>query len=204
MSKGSEEWKVALIEEEDARLKALQKLEAGSLDAGHEWRAWWAAVENVLRLYERVVHGYEHFTPPPKEIITILKGLAGYLAVGSIPGPILAARKEGSHEPGPTERFDIAIAVLYVAAAKEGIKRGTKIIRVDDASPIKTVSIAYGIDKRTIQKWTNKYGVELVIPDPFDSEKLADWMRAAGRRYQQAGRSKRAIERRDRKRRERN
>ena len=194
LSGDSEEWKTALIEEERARLKVLQ-----NIDAGDEWRAWWAAVENVLRLYERVVHGHENYGPPPKEIISILKELVGYLAVGSIPGPILAARKEGAHKPGPTERLDIAIAVLYVAAAKDGIWRA-QFIKIDDASPVKTAADAYGVEKRTIQKWINKYGVELFIPGQFKSATLAALMLVAGQRYQLAGRSKRAIARRDRKR----
>ena len=183
-----DDWHTALFEEERARRELLQQQ-----NVGEACRRWWAAVETVLRLYERSVYGYENYTPPPQELISILKSLAGYLAVGSIPQPIEDARKEGSHKPGPTERLDIAIAVLYVAAAKEGISRGGSILKINDASPIKTVADAYKVEKRTVQKWANKYGVELFIPDPFDSTTLKELLLIAGERYQKAGRSRAAI-----------
>ena len=195
----AEDWRTALIEEERARRVVLQQRTVANV--GDACRRWWAAVETVLRLYERSVYGHENYIPPPKELISILKGLAGYLAVGHIPQFIEDARKEGSHKPGPLERLDIAIAVLYVGAAKEGVSRGGNIIKINDASPIKSVADAYKVEKRTVQKWANKYGIELFIPDPFDSHTLKELMLIAGARYQKAGRSKAAIARRAAKRR---
>jgi hypothetical protein len=58
----------------------------------------------------------------PIPVLGALRGFAGYLAVGQIPGPIAHAATEGRRSFGPSYRRDIGFAVAYILAAKQGIQ----------------------------------------------------------------------------------
>jgi hypothetical protein len=100
--------------------------------------------------------------------------------------------------------MDIMLAILYVAAAQEGISRNGNTMKIVDPSPVKTVATAYGVDRRTVQGWRSKYYVNLHFSMPLDAATLGELMRAAGEQYQVIGRSQAATLRRGNKRRERN
>jgi hypothetical protein len=86
-------------------------------------------------LFERGDTDNENNTPLPSELISDLKGIAGSLAVGKIPVLIDLVRKEGRTKPTPPERMDIMLAILYVAAAQEGISRNGNTMKIVDPSP---------------------------------------------------------------------
>jgi hypothetical protein len=183
----------------------LARRELRKNKTGNACRAWWAAVETVLRLYERnAVDGFKSNTPLPAELISDLKSLAGFLAVGKIPRLIELVRKEGRTKPTPPERLDMIIAILYVAAAKDGIRRNGRTMKIIDPSPIKTVANAYRVEKRTVQKWYREYSVDIASAIPLDSTNLKKLLLIAGEQYQKIGRSQEAIRLRANKRREPN
>jgi hypothetical protein len=115
---------------------------------GDAVRAWWATTETILLLWQRsVANGAESSTPLPPTLISALKMVAGDLAVGKTPQLIALARKEARTKLTPIERLPIIYAVLYVAAAKEGIQRDGKLMKIADGSPIKTVAEAFKVDR---------------------------------------------------------
>jgi hypothetical protein len=111
----------------------------------------------------------------------MIGGLCGYLAVGKVPAPITDVHGAGQKKPGPTERRDIRIAATYVNAAKAG--------KITDATPIKTITKAFGVGQRTAEGWARD-STDLPVETPGILPSLVE---RAGRRYQQAGRSHSAI-----------
>jgi hypothetical protein len=107
----------------------------GSRPDGKILRSWWKSVQELLRAYAIAVARGTPPKPPPAELAQILSGLAGYLAIGQLPGPIYDARKEGRRSPGPDELRDIGWAVAYRQASRpERINHNGETIRVPDAT----------------------------------------------------------------------
>ncbi|MBM0207612.1 hypothetical protein JNW90_35035 [Micromonospora sp. STR1s_5] len=129
----------------------------------------------------------------PFEIAYMLWEHFDMIGVGKIPGPVEASRERGVSSHRPVERKDICCAVAYVVAAKCG--------DVKDRAHVKTVATAFEVDKRTVQGWVAEYGS--LDPSVFcggQYEELLPRMERAAERYQNSGRSGKAIDRRASKR----
>jgi hypothetical protein len=168
----------------DAVRAAAKALTTDGVDTGDHARAYFAAWERLLSLYYPLPSGLSDPVGLPPDLAKWMGGLCGYLATGKIPDLILDCRKPGNKQPGPTERRDIQIAVAYVAAAKSGA--------IVDNQPVKTVSIAYGVSRRTVQGWRESYPAVNCA-----AKLLFEGMEQAGARYRVAGRSRAAIQGRD-------
>jgi hypothetical protein len=168
-------------------------------------REWWSSIRNIMAFLTREVA--EFGTPRwimPAQVLKTLEGLSGYLAVGKIPDPIKHAAVEGNAPPGPSERRDIGLAIAYCRAARGGIEHCGEVIKVADKTPVKTVMIAFGVSRTTVQGWNARERPAFLGVNPVTGEVLISLMQNAGTRYRAAGRSKTATERRESKRSPRN
>ena len=136
---------------------------------------------------------------PPQLAMTI-GGLAGYLAVGTIPLPIGKVATVGHPAMGPSELRCIGLAVAYRQACRpEGIEHEGQIIRVSDPAPIGTLTQWYGVDKRTVQSWLQRHPHAFLGPSSINAEVLVSL--TPGQNYRLAStRSTEAIARRNAKR----
>ena len=156
-----------------------------------DYRSWWRNVENTLVEWLRA--GAKE--PAPGDLLISLSQIAGDLAVGKIPPAVAKVVGRGRSGLGPNERFDIGWGVAYINAVTEN--RIT-----DDPNPIKTVAESFVVDRRTVLGWKQRV-TPVFESDLFSPDSLRRGMEKAGRRYQEAGRSSAAIEKRAAKRRER-
>lgn len=123
-----------------------------------------------------------------------MSGLAGHLAVGDLPGPIIGAVTRGRAGLRPAEAADLGLAVAYRRAATPGgyEVRGA-LIRVDDAHPAQTLASWFGVSRKTVQAWVRANHPLVLPPGPIDPEMLVNRVRAAGERYRSGGRSAAAV-----------
>jgi hypothetical protein len=146
------------------------------------------------------LRGGERPEPPPAELAEKLSNLAGYLAVGQIPGPIEDAKTEGRRAPGPTERQHIGWAVAYRRACRpEGLSHNGQTIRIEDKTPIKTLAAWFELDPNTIRGWVRDHCGAFLGVNDVNAEIIVKRTRLAGARYSRSGRGIRAIKRRQRK-----
>jgi hypothetical protein len=177
---------------------------------GEMLRGWWAAVQCLLLRYAREMarpgapsldsRGRPAIFPP--ELAARIAGLAGYLAVGSIPSPISEAATVGRPAIGPSELQYIGWAVAYRDACRpEGIEHEGQMIRILDPAPIRTLTQWYGVRKRTVQGWLSRHPRAFLGVNSINAEVLTTWTQRAGRQYRLAStRSTDAIARRQAKR----
>jgi len=129
-----------------------------------------------------------------------LSGLAGYLAIGQLPGPIYDARREGRRSPGPDELRDIGWAVVYRQASRpEGINHNGENIRVRDATPVKTLARLFKVDANTVRGWVRDYPQAFCGVNNINADVIIKHTEQAGRRYANCGRGNESIRRRRRK-----
>jgi hypothetical protein len=181
---------VAVEAVREARDGLLAAVENGQTGRGEQARAYFAAIEVVLRGYSDpknwpTWNNGNPLAPLPPDISLALAGLAGYLALGRIPEPISDCAKQGRTAPGPSERRDLQLAVAYVTAVRAGT--------LADKHPIKTVTTEFGVDRRTVQGWVEAYDSDPAHVACGHVNLLPQLMREAGWRYQRAGRSKIGI-----------
>jgi hypothetical protein len=191
-------WRQLLAHERSCR-KAVADLSPDSIPTSEQKAAlqqWWASIEGVLRAHiEALAQGFS-LRPDPLEVLTIMKGMAGYIAVGKIPDPIADAAAEGRTSAGPTERRDIGFAVAYLIAAKKdggGFEHQGEKIKIHDKFPVKTVSNAFGVHRATVYGWGKTITPENLGLNRLDATSLTGLMVMAGERYRAAGRSSEAI-----------
>jgi hypothetical protein len=134
-------------------------------------KAYFAAWSTLLRMKPEAL---------PAHLQAQLANLFDYLAKGIIPGPIADCGGPGN-AVGPTEERDIRAAVVYVLAAERGI--------VDDKHYVKTVRLAYGASRNSVQGWVKARREQISVGELSDPEIIADRMKAAGARYSVAGRT---------------
>lgn len=115
-----------------------------------------AAAEDALRIYSR---GRQQ-QPPwifPHEIALFVADILSEIAVGGDPQIVRilrAARGRGAPTAAASELGNIATAVVYVKACREGL--------VPDSAPNKTVCRLYGVKPTTVRGWMQeKYRQEL-------------------------------------------
>jgi len=144
----------ALFEQEVAARDRLNRSHDGSGTDVKILRSWWKSVQELLREYAIAVARGTPPEPAPAKLAEILSDLAGYLAIGQLPGPIYDARSEGRRSPGPAELRDIGWAVVYRKASRpEGINHNGETIRVPDATPVKTLARLFKVDPNTVRGW---------------------------------------------------
>jgi hypothetical protein len=158
-----------------------------------ELRQYWQVVEQVWMAYAKQTHEGIIPDPPPIDLAAVMGNLAGYIAVGKIPEPILHAATPGGRKFGPTERAHIGAAVAYHKAAKDGLKTADGTIRVADRSPTKTISLQYGVDASTVRGWCRLVTFSPEQLGKLTSDELTASMRVYGLQYRAAGRSSAAI-----------
>ena len=158
-----------------------------------EIRNWWAAVRSVWEVYAREIA--KNRSPiPPGGLAIVMARMAAELSSGIIPKYIADVAVRGNPPMGYWETRDIGVAVAYRKACdQEGILHNSKVVKVDDLHPTKTIAQAYGVHESTVQGWCRKYQPAFLGVNDINAEVLKGLMEASGRRYQQAGRSKTAI-----------
>jgi hypothetical protein len=161
-------------------------------------REWWGAVQKLFKGIAIAIARNEPVPHIPEALLSIAS-VAGYLAVGIVPKPVQVVARKGRTPPGPSEARDIGLAVAYMQACKGELHHNGKNISISDPSPNKTIREAFAVSERTVRDWQRDrqpafLGVNDITPDI-----LASMMRKAGSRYTGAGRSTRAISKRDRK-----
>ena len=160
-------------------------------------RNLWGAYEAALDMYIRALAGGCALDPPPLEILTALKIIVSYLAVGKMPGLVADAISEGRRGAESRERRDIGFAVAYMmAASTTRFEHAGEQIIIADESPVKTVCEAFGVSRTTAQGWRKKIEPAFLGLNRMDGDILGSLMRDAGARYKVAGRSASAIARR--------
>ena len=193
------EWRILCDQERERREALAFHPKPFSQGFREALKSWWASVQSLLDSHVRASAAGLTAKPVPVELLNALKGFAGYLAVGQIPGPIADVVAEGRRVPGPMERRDIGLAVAYLVAAKTGIEHRGERISVKDHAPVKTICKEFGVARTTVQGWQRETSPSFLGVNPVNEEVLADLMKSAGERYRTAGRSTKAILRRGRR-----
>jgi hypothetical protein len=190
-----EEWQTACQTHVHAS-NQVSSAQHGSPAARKALRSWWDSVAVLLHMYTRTSNWPNGQDAPPLHhlpwpLMHILAEEAFHLANGTVTDLTSGVMAKGAPPPGPQETMDRGIAVRYVREAKAG--------RVADSTPVKTVSEAFGVTRRTVQDWV-KWLSDCDEPAAFvKAENLTEALGAAGIRYQRAGRSHKAIRQRNSK-----
>jgi hypothetical protein len=169
---------------------------SGIKPSKQQLQEWWKAVANVWREYPRQIANGNSPTPPPADLAYIMAGLCFDLAVGKMPEPMSEAISEGRTSPSFHEHRDIGLAVAYHKAAKIGIVHNGYQIKVQDATPTKTISQNFGVASSTVRKWIGKNQAAFLGVNDILPETLVHLMEQAGETYTKAGRSHSAIAKR--------
>jgi hypothetical protein len=120
--------------------------------------------------------------------------IAGELASGIIPPYVAEVVVRGNPPPSYWEKYDIGVAVAYrQASGKQGLFHNSKMVRVDDHSPTKTIAEMYAVHDSTVRGWCRKYPPAFLRVNDVTPEVLTAMLKTSGARYRQAGRSFSAI-----------
>lgn len=144
-------------------------------------REWWLVVNSVLWMFTRTKaqNGY-NLSPDPLFTLARLANISEELANGNVPAMVRDVAKSG-RTMTLGERKHIAIAVLYVEAAKRG--------DISDKSPVITVARAYNVTRKTVQNWQKKRDELCVgVRKDNDPEWLTAEMHRCGGIYTRIGR----------------
>ncbi len=173
--------------------------ESASADFRNRLRDWWGSIEKLLDFHvKEMAESPEVHRDIPIDVLSALRGFAGYLAVWQIPGPIAHAATEGRRNIGPSYRRDVGFAVAYILAAKQGIQHHGEIVTIADKAPVKTVCEAFDVSRTTVRDWQRIVPVAYLGANRVDAEIVTNLMKSAAERYRLAGRSMGAIDRRGR------
>jgi hypothetical protein len=166
---------------------------------GDELRDWWQAVSGVWLAYARET-AEQQKVDPIAELALIMGRIAGELASGIIPAYIADVVVRGNPPTSYWEKYDIGVAVAYrQASGKRGLLHNSKMVRVADRHPTKTVSEMYGVDESTVRGWCRKHPPTFLGVNDITPEVLITMLKRSGARYRQAGRSSSAIRHRNNK-----
>jgi hypothetical protein len=150
-------------------------------------RQWWEETSEVLLA---AVHLEVHFgirpDPPIHELLAKLSVAARDLSNGNVPVLVSGVVTQGRPRTWDAERRDIGRAVRYVEAAKAGL--------IDDRRHNATVREAFGVTGVTVRDWCRNSDFYLDrVPESEMPDHITAEMIKAGKRYQVAGRSAKAI-----------
>ncbi|MCI5041629.1 MAG: hypothetical protein MRY81_18335 [Donghicola eburneus] len=146
-------------------------------------RSWWFATHEVLAVYNQAqVQLGRTLTPFPGLALMRLSKLTHDLGRGIVSEVIRDASKGRIGRPiGWAERRDIAHAIHYIDACKEGI--------IADRAYNKTIAQAYDVTSRTVQKWIHGAGSLCAnVPRALSHDEIINRMQASGKRYARIGR----------------
>jgi hypothetical protein len=173
--------------------------ESSSKPIPDDWRKWWGSVERMLiefirqsKLGTPVSPLKAH--PLPISIVETLAGLAGYLAVGTIPLPISGVQSKGNSSIGPSERQHISLAIAYkLAASPDGLVYDGGTLRVNDPTSTKTICEWFGVRSSTVTKWVREIEPRDLGSSEVPQKFFIKAVEKAGKIYREAGRSHIAI-----------
>ena len=175
-----------LIEDEalwSAKLGEAVNDEAQSHLVPDMCRAWWGSLHLIIRVYSRAqAQRGLHLHPFPGPAFERLSLLTHELSRGVKSQAITDAMRGNMGRPmSYSERRDIAHAIFYIRAAKEGV--------IDDRSYNQTVRNAYNVTKRAVQRWCEREAVFcLAVAKPQSAKVLQSKMFECGERYSRIGR----------------
>jgi len=187
------DWQNLLNAHERARVRALAVgLHGETGDDGSVWRAWMEAIQDVMTAIDVSLRLRRSIDGGAWQVVAITRSWIDYLAAGKIPDPFeKAATKGGRHRLAGAEQVNARDAVIYRHAVDRGL--------VNDAHPVKSLQEWFGASRSTIQAWCRD-----IEPDETElsapSDLIISRARNAGSFHSEAGRSQRAIKRRDQKR----
>ena len=185
MSFSDQEWHDLIAEEERAfqqLAKAEQQDDRNAENAAAQH--WWNVVNSVLWVHLRI-HAQEGRTLEyPHFVFARLANIAEELSNGIVPRICSAVQGPGRRKYYLKERHGIAQAIFYHDAAKSG--------EVDDQSPTKTVSLAFGVSAKAVRAWIRDRDRICVGVRPaagyYEAETIEEAMKRAAIDYRQGGR----------------
>lgn len=120
------------------------------------------------------------------EIFGRVQRLLEALAIGKLPDPVRLATIREGNKRWPAERKDVATAVFYVEAARNG--------EIVDRSFNKTVCLHYNVQPQTVRRWVRDRDqiCEGIKKPPVS--RLPALMEAHGRRYKSARTGRKSAE----------
>ncbi len=111
-------------------------------EVGEKTREWFHKVSDLLLAHS---NGQQAISPALARSLWLI---ISPLSVGKVRGAIeYAAAGAGRRQEAPPERLDKQAAVDCVAQVKAGL--------ISENDPIGTVAKAYGVTRRTVQKWVH-------------------------------------------------
>jgi hypothetical protein len=166
---------------------------------GDKLREWWRAVSDVWLAYAREA-AEQQKEDPVAELALIMGRIAGELSLGIVPPYVADVVVRGNPPASYWEIYDIGVAVAYrQASGKQGLLHNSKMVRVNDRHPTKTIAQAYGVHKTTVQGWCRKFPPAFLGVNEVTADVLKTMLKQSGARYKKAGRSHSAIARRNAK-----
>jgi hypothetical protein len=166
---------------------------------GDQLREWWQAVSDVWLAYAREVTEQQK-EDPVAELALIMGSIAGELSSGRVPPYVAEVVVRGNPLPSYWEKYDIGVAVAYrQASGKRGLLHNSKMVRVNDRHPTKTISEMYGVHESTVRGWCREHPPTFLGVNDITPEVLITMLKRSGARYRQAGRSSSAIRHRNSK-----
>lgn len=133
--------------------------------------------------------GTDPIHPFPRSLSGMMADFTRYFIAGKVPGPIKDLLRRGTPANGPEELRAQGLAVAYHMAALAGV--------IVDRHPTVTVSEAFDVKPRTVQRWSKEQAAAGVtwrdmVPDSFSDAEAADFlgreMRQAAEQYLKKGR----------------
>lgn len=146
-------------------------------------KQWWFSVHRVLLFYTRAHdHADKPLEPFPAHLMLRLSRITHDLGLGDVPEVITDLQKgSGRNSTGWTEREDIANAIFYIEACRTGI--------INDKAFNQTVSSAFNVTKRTVQRWCetpDRYCEN--FSSPRSAKAIEQRMKRSAERYRRYGR----------------
>ncbi len=195
-NESTDHWERELALEHELRTKLYElrqdESDAGKKSRGKASREWFAQVHKVLDQWIRTPTETRLPYRPPDEVLIILCNIADDLSRGLLREPLTDIIEHGRNPMDQVEENDIGYATAYLQAVEDG--------KINDRSPVKTITDAYGVKRQTAQRWKKKKVPDAIVELVRDLDVLMDKVRSRGKFYRMAGRSSEAIQRRDQKR----
>ena len=139
-------------------------------------REYWKAVERALSAHVFLLR--INITPEPTAVVLLNSFcvLAGTLAAGMVPKPLLFAASAGSASPSLRARDNIAHGIAYVLAAKAGW--------INDKAPVKKVAARFNVSQATIRNWVKRSAAYPPMKAiPTDADYVISRMEYHGEKY---------------------
>ena len=172
---------VVQLEEEIEALALRQASGETREELRDSTQSWWTTVSGALRIYAQSKAQGIPIYPDPVFLLERLARVAEDLGNGNIP-QIVQDAGDNKRTRWGRERFDIAYAIFYIDACKDG--------RIEDRAYNKTVSSTYNVTPKAVRGWLAcREEICRGVPcDGYDAERLTKEMKERGRIYARVGR----------------